>query len=88
MPRHDEFHRGSLSSETVIDHDSALIRVFAQGRYGSFYDGIDVFIAYYLRGVEAGAGLDFGTRRRDLREAIERKGRRNRRTNDNDRGGA
>ncbi len=86
LPRHDEFHRGSLTSETVIDHDSALLRVFAQDRYGSFYDGIDVFIAHYLRGVEGGAGLDFGARRYDLREAIEREEHRNRRENDNDRG--
>jgi len=88
VPRHEEFHRGSLSSETVIGHDSALVRVFAHGPYGSFHDGIDVFIAYYLRDVDGGAGLDFGSRRRDLRESIEREERRNRRENDNDRGNA
>ncbi len=86
VPRHEVFHRGSLTSDIVIDHKSALIRLFAQEPYGSFHDGIDVFIAHFLRGVEGGAGLDFGTRRRDLREAIEREERRNRRENGNDRG--
>lgn len=85
VPRHEVFHRGSLSSDIVIDHESALIRLFAQEPYGSFHDGIDVFIAYYLRDVEGGASLDFGTRRRDLRESIEREERRNRREDDNDR---
>lgn len=86
VPRHDVFHRGSLSSETVIDHDSALIRVFAQGRYGSFHDGIDVFITYYLRNIEGGRELEFGAKRRDLQESIEREESNQRRQNDNDRG--
>ncbi|HKT31008.1 MAG TPA: hypothetical protein VJS89_00785 [Gammaproteobacteria bacterium] len=86
VPRHEVFHRGSLSSEIVIDHDSALIRLFAQEPYGSFHDGIDVFIAYYMRDVEGGAGLDFGTRRHDLRESIELEQHRNRREDGNDRG--
>lgn len=86
VPRHEVFHRGSLTSDIVIGHESALIRLFAQEPYGSFHDGIDVFIAYYLRGVEGGAGLDFGTRRRDLGESIEREERRNRREDGNDRG--
>lgn len=87
VPRHEVFHRGSLSSETVIDHGSALIRVFAQEPYGSFHDGIDVFIAYYLRSVEGGGSLDFGARRRDLRESIEREERNKRQDDGNDRGG-
>jgi len=86
VPRHEEYHRGSLSSETVIGHDSALIRFFAQGRYGSLHDGIDVFIAYYLRNVEGGGGLDFGARRRDLRESIEWEERNNSQADGNDRG--
>lgn len=76
VPRHEVFYRGSLSSGIVINHESALIRLFAREPYGSFYDGIDVFIAYYLRYVEGGGGLEFGTRRRDLRESIEREERR------------
>lgn len=87
VPRHEVFHRGSLASDIVIDHESGLIRLFAQEPYGSFHDGIDVFIAYYLRGTEGGADLDFGIRRRDLREAIEREERENRHENGNDPGG-
>ncbi len=87
VSRHEFFHRGSLSSETVIDHDSALIRVFAQGRYGSFHDGIDVFITYYLRSVEGGGDLDFGAKRRDLQEAVEWEERNRQQNNDEDRGG-
>ncbi len=82
VPRHEVFHRGTLSSDTVIDHDSALVRVFAQGRYGSFHDGIDVFVAFYLRGVEGAKDLDFGSRRRNLQEAIDREERNRQRTND------
>ena len=84
VPRHEVFHRGSLSFETVIDHDSALIRVFAQESYGSFHDGIDVFITYFLRSIEGAKDLDFGSKRRDLQEAIDWEERSKQRTNDDD----
>ena len=86
VPRHEVFHHGSLTSDIAIDHESALIRVFAQVPYGSFHDGIDVFIAFYLRAVEGGANLQFGARRRDLRESLEREEQGNRRENGNDTG--
>ena len=85
VPRHEVFHRGTLSSDTVIDHDSALIRVFAQEPYGSFHDGIDVFITYFLRSIEGAKDLDFGSKRRDLQEAINWEERSKQRTNDDDR---
>ncbi|OGA53220.1 MAG: hypothetical protein A3F74_07050 [Betaproteobacteria bacterium RIFCSPLOWO2_12_FULL_62_58] len=82
VPRHEVFNRGSLSSDTVIDHDSALVRVFARGPYGSFHDGIDVFIAFYLRTLKEGGDIDFGPKRRDLRQTLEREDRRQRRISD------
>ena len=85
VPRHEVFHRGTLSSDTIIDHDSALIRVFAQEPYGSFHDGIDVFIAYFLRSVGGAKELDFGSKRRDLQEAIDWEERSKQRANDDDR---
>jgi len=86
VPRHEEFYRGSLASDIVIDHESALIRLFAQEPLGRFHDGIDVFVAYYLRNVEGGESLDFGTRRRDLRESIEREEHRKRLDHSSERG--
>jgi hypothetical protein len=85
VSRHEVFHRGSLSSDTVIDHASALIRVFAHEGYGIFHDGIDVFITYYLRCVEGGSDLDFGAIRRDLQESLELEERK-RQVDDSDRG--
>ena len=65
--------------DTVPVHESALVRIFA-GRSQPFpympYDGIDIFIAKYIRQQEAGENLDFGWRRRsDLREEIHREER-------------
>lgn len=76
VPRHEVYGRRHLGSDTVIDHDSALVRVFAKGPYGSFRDGIDIFIAFYLRNQEGAKDLDFGQKRRDLRESLERETRR------------
>ena len=59
--------------ETVPVHDSPLVRVFANSLDYLFYDGIDVFIAKYVRQREDGENLDFGRHRsRDLEEAIRR----------------
>ena len=59
--------------ETVVIHESPLVRIFA-GEYGSlFYDGIDIFIAKYVRQREGGENLDFGRAPdRDLEEKIRR----------------
>ena len=80
VPRHEVYHRGSLGSDTVIEHDSALVRIFAREPYGSFYDGIDVFTAFYLRHLEGAKELDFGSKRSDLENSIERESRK--RSND------
>ena len=61
---------------TVPVHESALVRIFA-GRSDPFpntpYDGIDIFLAKYIRQWESEEDLDFGwTRRRDLEEEIRR----------------
>ncbi len=63
--------------DTVPVHESALVRIFA-GRSQPFpympYDGIDIFIAKYVRQQEVGENLDFGWKRnrRDLEEDIRR----------------
>ena len=59
--------------KTVPVHDSPLVRVFARNLDFLFYDGIDIFIAKYVRQREDGENLDFGwKRRRDLEEQIRR----------------
>lgn len=55
-----------------VDHESALVRIFANNPYGSNYDGIDIFIAYYFRNLNVENKLDFGKRRRDLQDSLER----------------
>ena len=61
--------------DTVPVHESALVRIFA-GRSQPFhympYDGIDIFIAKYIRQQEVGENLDFGWRRKDLEKEIHR----------------
>lgn len=59
---------------TVPVHESALVRVFARDLDFLFYDGIDIFLAKYIRHREHGEKLDFGWQRhhRDLEEEIRR----------------
>lgn len=60
-------------SETVSVHDSPLVRVFANSLELLSYDGIDIFIATYVRQRENGENLNFGRHRyRDLGEEIRR----------------
>ena len=62
---------------TVPVHQSPLVRIFARHpSYIRLCDGIDIFIAKYARERENGENLDFGGRRRDLREEIHREERR------------
>ena len=62
---------GILSdTETVVLHESPLVRVLARNRELS-YDGIDIFLAKYVCQREDGGNLDFGrSQYRDLEEAI------------------
>jgi hypothetical protein len=84
VPRHEEHYRGSFASHTVVDHDSALVRIFARDHLVGFYDGIDVFIEYYLRHFDAVKGLDFGRKRRDLKDSIDREIERKSKKDDKD----
>ena len=63
---------GILSdTETVVIHESPLVRVLARNRELS-YDGIDIFLAKYVCQREDGGNLDFGrSQYRDLEEAIK-----------------
>ena len=59
-----------MGTDTSIEHDSALVRVYAQ-IYGSHSDGIDIFIAYFLRSATDG-NLDFGPKRQNLLDIVKR----------------
>jgi len=72
VPRKDAYYKGTLASYTIIQHQSPLVRIFAEDSMGSFHDGIDIFIALYLRGQSEAKELDFGWRRRDFVEALDR----------------
>jgi len=62
-----------FESDTIPVHKSPLIRVLARHLDFLNYDGIDIFIAKFLRKREGGENLDFGwKRRRDLEEEIRR----------------
>ena len=71
VPRNEDFSRGLMSSEIVIDHSSPLVRIFAQEYDGRSFDGIDVFITYYLQRINEANRCDFGPRRRILQESIK-----------------
>lgn len=75
VPRYEVFSRQFIGSHTEIDHDSALIRIFAREPHGSFYDGIDIFINFYLRTKESADQLDFGWKRQDLQDSLDREER-------------
>lgn len=76
VPCHEEYRSGYLGSDTVIDHKSALIRIFAREPYGSFHDGIDIFITFYLGQLKDGKDLNFSFKRRNLLDSIERESKR------------
>jgi hypothetical protein len=76
VPRHEVFRRQVLGSDTIIDHDSALVRIFAQGPFGSLHDGIDIFVTFYLRSLDASKDVDLGWKRRDLKDSIDRESKR------------
>lgn len=75
VPRHEIYSRHVIGSHTEIDHDSPLIRNFAREPHGSFHDGIDIFITFYLRTKDGSDQLDFGWKRRDLQESLDRETR-------------
>lgn len=53
VPKHENHYSSYRIPVTVIDHDSLLIRVFAKGDglRGNDFNGIDVFMYYYLKRV-------------------------------------
>ena len=54
-------------------HKSPLVRIFARDGLRSFRDGIDIFLAKYLRKREDEKGLSFGRLRDEgIEEEIER----------------
>ena len=58
--------------ETVAIHKSPLVRIFARDSWGSYHgDGIDIFLAKYIRQREDGKNLDFGgLRNKDIAKEI------------------
>lgn len=65
--------------DTIPVHKSPLVRIFARNLDFLSYDGIDIFLAKYVKQRENGENLDFGGRRnrRDLEEDIRREENRN-----------
>lgn len=73
LERREVFSKGSyLYSETVVLHDSPLIRVFARDGYSSFFEGIDVFETFYLRDRPEEAAKNFRNRNIELQGALDR----------------
>ena len=77
VPRHEAHSNHYLGLDTIIDHNSLLVRMFASAPCGSFHDGIDIFITFYLRTKDGAGNLDFGWKRRDLQESLDREARNN-----------
>lgn len=72
VPRKEVHLRRSFSSDTVIEHKSALVRIFAQEPFGGSHNGIDIFVGFYLSKSEKAVGLEFGLKRRNLMEQVKR----------------
>jgi hypothetical protein len=62
---------GGFGYREVADHPSPLVRLLAARPYGTLNDGIDIFVALYLRKWPAFEKADFGLRSHDLRERLE-----------------
>ena len=72
VPRRELYQRNYIGSDTVINHESALVRAFARERLGSFLDGITIFVAFYLRTKEGAKELDFGRKVRNFQDSLDR----------------
>ena len=53
----------SIVSDTIVQHESPLVRMFASSWPYLSHDGIDIFISQYIRQRRDGKELDFGRRR-------------------------
>jgi hypothetical protein len=62
----------SAWGEPEADHKSALVRIFAEDSHGSFYSGVDVFKALYLREKDGTDKLDIGWKAQNLVKELER----------------
>ena len=64
--------RGSIFPEAVVQHESPLVRIFAERQLDVPYDGMDIFISQYIRQRNDGKELDFGRRRvKELDDSIK-----------------
>jgi hypothetical protein len=73
LPRKTKYHKGMhIIPYEEVEHHDPLVRLFARERMGSFYDGIDVFIAEFIHKNEKYKDLEFGRRRERLIDDIER----------------
>lgn len=61
---------------SVADHESPLVRLFADESFYSPYDGLDVFVELLLKKRAEAAGIEIDSRRKNLGEAIAREERR------------
>lgn len=70
---HSRFAYSQLDPVIVIMHDSPLVRIFASPDFPFHANGIDIFIAKYVRSRQDGQNLNFGHRRqREFSEEIQR----------------
>ncbi len=58
-------------TDTEINHDSPLVRIFAQEGLGHMYCGIDIFIRSYFQTKNEAGKLNFGQKRQFLQESLD-----------------
>lgn len=65
-------YKDRLVPDSIVMHESPLVRLFAGEEFSPPYDGIDIFLARYIRRRPHGRELDFGWRRTvNLEQSIE-----------------
>jgi hypothetical protein len=57
--------------EPTAQHSSVLVRLFANS-YTRQFDGVDVFIEFFIRPLSVGDSIDFGRKRRRLKDQLAR----------------
>lgn len=72
LPRKQVFREDRIVPHTIVLHSSPLVRLFARDEHHhTIFDGIDIFIEFYLRKRSEAQDLDFGRKGAELHKSID-----------------
>lgn len=71
LPRKEIIIRGSISSDKITIHQSPLVRIFSNEHFYNSFDGIDIFVNFYLAPKFKSHGIKLKRRKSDIEERLE-----------------